>query len=231
MPAPSSPEPTAPGPASDRVTVRRGAGRADYDRHRVHAVLDAGLVAHVGVATPRGPVVLPFAYGRVGDTLYLHGAVGNALLGESDEGELCATVTIVDGLVVARTPFHHSMNYRSVVVRGRGRAVTDPDEVLRALRAVSDHVVATWELQRPVSTSDLRRTRVVALSLDEVSAKVRDGDPIDEPEDLAGPHWAGTVPIRSVFDEPRPAADLVGAPPVPAPVAALAGRPVSAASR
>ena len=193
---------------SDRVRLRRTATRGRYDRDAVHAVLDAGMVAHVGVSTPEGPVVLPMAYGRDDDTLYLHGASANALLGAGVDAELCATVTLLDGLVLARTPFHNSMNFRCVVVRGRGRRITDPDEHRAALVRITDHVVATWDLGRPPSDSELRRTLVLALPLTEASVKVRRGDPVDEPEDVAGPHWAGTVAVRTTFGEPVPAADL-----------------------
>lgn len=176
----------------------------------IHGILDEGIVAHVGVITDDGPVVLPMAYGRTDDTLYLHGAVGNALLGGGADAELCATVTLLDGLVLARTPFHNSMNYRCVVVRGRGRRVEDPAEHERALRIITDHVVATWDHGRPPTPSDLRRTLVLALPLTEASAKVRRGDPVDEPQDLEGPHWAGTVSVTTTFGPPMPAADLAG---------------------
>lgn len=195
-------------PPSPRTRVRRGADRAHYDPGTVRGILDAAMIAHVGVVTDDGPLVLPMAYGRDDDTLYLHGAVANHLLGSADGADVCVTVTLVDGLVMARTPFHNSMNYRSVVVRGRARAVTDPDERLRALRAVTDHVIENWDLGRPVSDAELRRTRVLAVPLDEASAKVRTGDPVDEPEDVAGPWWAGVIPVETRLGAPRPAADL-----------------------
>jgi uncharacterized protein len=209
-------------PASDRVTLRRGVGRGDHDPATVLAILRAGIVAHVGIDTPDGPIVLPMAYGCTEHTLYLHGAVGNALLRGSRHHEVCATVTLLDGLVIARSPFHNSMNYRCVVVRGRGRLVSDADEQMQALRLITDHVVENWHHGRPPSASEITRTQVIALPLDESSAKVRVGDPVDEPSDLDGPHWAGVVPITSSFDAPRPAADLRGEQPPPAPVAALA---------
>ena len=199
---------TSTGPASDRVRVRRLAERGRYDPAGIRSILDEGLVAHVGVTTDEGPVVLPMAYGCIDDTMYLHGAVGNALLGDAVDAELCATVTLVDGLVLARTPFHNSMNYRCVVVRGRGRRVQEPEEHERALRIITDHIVATWDHGRTPSSSDLRRTLVLALPLDEASAKVRSGDPVDEPDDLDGPHWAGTVAVTTTFGPPLPAADL-----------------------
>lgn len=211
------------GPPSDRVRLRRISERGRYDAATITSILDDGLVAHVGVTTPDGPVVLPMAYGHTDGTLYLHGAVGNALLGAAVEVELCATVTLVDGLVLARTPFHNSMNYRSVVVRGRGRRVQDPVEHELALRVITDHLVATWDHGRAPSAADLRRTLVLALPLDEASAKVRSGDPVDEPEDLDGPHWAGTVAVTTQFGTPVPAADLADGIAVPDSVRATFG--------
>lgn len=218
-------DPAAPttAPPSERVRVRRIAERGRYDPAEIHAILDEGLVAHVGIDTDDGPVVLPMAYGRTDDTLYLHGAVGNALLRGAQEAELCATVTLVDGLVLARTPFHNSMNYRCVVVRGRGRRVDDPVEHEDALRRITDHIVATWDHGRTPSEGDLRRTLVLALPLTEASAKVRSGDPVDEPDDLVGPHWAGTVAVTTTFGTPVAATDLRAGIEVPRTVAARFG--------
>lgn len=215
---------TTTGPASERVRLRRAARRARYEPAEIRRILAHGLVAHVGVDTDQGPLVLPMAYGCTDDTLYLHGAVGNALLGAAAEAELCATVTLVDGLVLARSPFHNSMNYRCVVVRGRGRRVDDPTESESALRIITDHVVANWDHGRAPSPSELRRTLVLALQLTEASAKVRTGDPVDEPDDLAGPHWAGTVEVTTTFGPPVPAADLHDGIEVPATVRAAFGR-------
>ena len=209
-------------PASDRVKMRRGANRADYTQDSIRAVLDAGMVAHVGVSTDEGPIVLPMIYGRTDEVLYLHGAVANAMLRGGTNAEVCATVTIVDGLVVARTPFHNSMNYRSVVVRGLATKVTDPDERLVALKLMTDHIVELWDNQRPPSEIDLKKTLVLSVPLTEASAKIRGGDPIDEPEDLAGPHWAGVVPLETRWQLPYDAADLTSGVDVPAPVRALA---------
>jgi nitroimidazol reductase NimA-like FMN-containing flavoprotein (pyridoxamine 5'-phosphate oxidase superfamily) len=215
---------TTPGPASERVRVRRGAIRAEYDRDEVFAVLDAGLIAHVGVVTPDGPIVLPMAYARTADELYLHGSVANAMLRAAVGADVCVTVTIVDGLVLGRSAFHNSMNYRGVVVRGVARKVDDPDEHVRALRMISDHVVANWDTARDPTVTEIRKTMVIAVPLVEVSAKVRAGDPIDEPEDVAGPHWAGHVPIESHFRTPVASADLPAGVATPPAVAALAGR-------
>ncbi|MDE0699619.1 MAG: pyridoxamine 5'-phosphate oxidase family protein [Acidimicrobiaceae bacterium] len=171
-------------------------------------ILDAGLIAHVGVSTPDGPLVLPMAYGHDAENLYLHGAVANHLLGEGEGQEICVTVTCVDGLVVARTPFHNSMNYRSVVVRGKAQRITDDEHKLAALKLVTNHIAEIWDTGRPPSETDLRKTLVLQMPLTESSAKVRSGDPIDDPEDMAGPWWAGVVPIATRFGPPVVAADL-----------------------
>jgi len=216
------------GPASERVTLRRGTIRAEYDRAAMLAVLDAGLVAHVGVVTEDGPIVVPMAYGRSDDTLYVHGSVANAALRAAAGADVCVTVTVLDGLVIGRSVFHNSMNYRSVVVRGATRRVTEPAEHLDALRLVSDHIVSTWATGRTPTDMEIRQTMVLAVALDEMSAKIRGGDPVDEPEDLGGPHWGGHVPIRAVYGAPVPAVDLLAGIAVPEPVAALAGMPVGA---
>jgi uncharacterized protein len=152
--------------------------------------------------------VLPMAYGWTDDTLYLHGSAANSMLRAARGTQVCATVTLLDGLVFARTPFHNSMNYRSVVIRGAARPVDDADEHVFALRCISNHVVDNWDAGRAPTLTEIRKTMVVALPLTEASAKARAGDPIDEPADLGGPHWAGTVPLHRVWGTPVPAADL-----------------------
>jgi hypothetical protein len=213
-----------PGPSSDRVRVRRGAIRAEYDRDAIFRVLDAGLIAHVGVTTDSGPIVLPMAYGRTDDWLYLHGSAANAALRAAVDCDVCVTITIVDGIVVGRSPFHNSMNYRGVVIRGTARLVDDRDEHVDALRLVSDHVVATWDSGRPPTDLEIRKTMVIAVPLVELSAKIRTGDPIDEPEDLDGPHWGGHIPMRSVWEAAVPASDLLDGVEVPSAIASLGGR-------
>jgi nitroimidazol reductase NimA-like FMN-containing flavoprotein (pyridoxamine 5'-phosphate oxidase superfamily) len=203
-------------PASDRVRLRRRPDRGDYDPATVRAILDAGIVAHVGVMTDHGPIVLPMAYGRTDDVLYLHGSAANSMLRAARGSEICATVTLLDGLVFARTPFHNSMNYRSVVVRGIATPVTDPVEHADALRCISDHVVANWDHGRTPTADEIKKTMVIALPLAEASAKTRSGDPIDEPEDLDGANWAGTVALTPTWGTPVPARDLrdgIGPPP------------------
>jgi nitroimidazol reductase NimA-like FMN-containing flavoprotein (pyridoxamine 5'-phosphate oxidase superfamily) len=213
-------------PPSARTTVRRLPERASYDRADVHAILDEGLVAHVGLATDDGPVVIPMLYGRDGDRLLLHGSPASRLLRGGAKGtQMCVTVTLVDGLVLARSAFHHSMNYRSVVVFGQATAVADPDERRAALDVLVEHIVPgrTEEAREP-NDKELRSTLVLALPLDEASVKVRTGPPIDEDEDLDLPHWAGGVPVTTVFGEPEPAPDLAAGIPVPGHVASYRRR-------
>lgn len=185
------------------------------------AILRAGSVAHVAVTTNDGPIVLPMVYGVANNRMYLHGALANGLLKAGASHDICATVTIVDGLVLAKTPFNHSMNYRSVVVRGTARLVSDEAEILVALRAITDHIVPTWDITRPVSASEIRATRVVALQLDEMSAKIRTGGPINVAEDADEKYWCGVVPLVTRFESPIANADSVGE--VPAAVHGLAG--------
>jgi nitroimidazol reductase NimA-like FMN-containing flavoprotein (pyridoxamine 5'-phosphate oxidase superfamily) len=183
---------------TDLTRVRRGAARARYDRELVFAILDEGLVCHIAHVTPDGhPVVLPTIYGRVGDTLYVHGSTASRMLGAALSGPVCVTVTLLDGLVVSRSAFHHSMNYRSVAVFGAARIVDDPAEKDAALAALVEHVVPgrTGDTRRP-SRKELAATTVLALAIDQASAKVRTGPPVEEPEDEALPYWAGVVPLR-----------------------------------
>ena len=197
--------PGAPaGPPTARVKVRRLAERARYDRATIEAILDEGFVCHVGYVVDTGPVVIPTAYARIGDRLYLHGAPANATLRHaSADLPVCVTVTLVDGLVMARSAFHHSINYRSVVVYGTGTEVTDVEEKRAALAAVVEHIVPGRGADaRPPTVEELRATRVVRVPLDEASAKVRTGGPKDDDEDLALPVWAGQLPLRMVPSAP-----------------------------
>lgn len=192
---------------SQRTRVRRHSERASYDRDLVHAILDEGMLAHVGVNTDRGPRVIPMMYARQGDILYLHGAPANQVLTRAASGvEVCVEVTLLDGLVLARSAFNHSMNYRSVVVYGRADRVTNDAEKLHALdvlvrRLTPDRVDAV----RTPSRAELAGTQVLALPLTEVSAKVRTGGPTDDAADLDRPVWAGVIPLTLVAGEPVPA--------------------------
>lgn len=182
-----------------RSRLRRHPERGRYDEATVHAILDEALVAHVGVVTERGPLVLPMAYARVDRTLYLHGAAGNAMLRSAEGQSVCATVTLLDGLVLAKSAFHHSMNYRAVVVFGLAQPLTDEAEQRMALDAIVDRVEPGRAAEaRPPNPSELRSTRVVALELTEASAKVRTGPPIDDEADADWPAWSGTIPLSLV---------------------------------
>ncbi|MGH8976763.1 MAG: pyridoxamine 5'-phosphate oxidase family protein [Acidimicrobiia bacterium] len=182
-----------------RTKVRRKAERGRYQWATLASILDEGVIAHVGFVGPEGVCVLPMAYARVDDLLYLHGAAGNAMLRLlSGGGEVCVTVTLVDALVLSRSAFHHSMNYRSVVVVGRPELVEERGEKERALRAVVDHnLPGRSDECRGPNDSELRTTRVIRLAITEASAKIRTGPPIEEPDDLALPFWGGVVPIVS----------------------------------
>jgi nitroimidazol reductase NimA-like FMN-containing flavoprotein (pyridoxamine 5'-phosphate oxidase superfamily) len=161
--------------------------------------------------------------GEAGDEVLIHGSVSNAMMRAGRDLNVCVTVTIVDGLVVARTPFHNSMNYRSVVVRGLATAIIDADDKVVALQVINDHIAPIWDTARPPSEIDLKKTLVLALPLTEASAKVRAGDPIDEDVDLDGPHWAGVIPLITTWGAPTTAADLRSAAPIPDAVSALTG--------
>jgi hypothetical protein len=197
-------------PPSDRTRVLRNAGRGRYDAPTIHAILDAAPICHVGYVTDDGqPIVIPTIHGRIGDALYLHGAAGNAMLRGIDDRPVSVTATIVDGLVLARSVFHHSMNYRSVVVLGRGRTVEEPDERMAALEAITERISpGRWEHCRLPNEKELRATRVTRVPLAEASAKVRTGPPSDDADDLDLDVWAGVVPWTTSAGAPEPAPDL-----------------------
>ncbi|WP_443044025.1 pyridoxamine 5'-phosphate oxidase family protein [Streptomyces sp. NBC_00322] len=198
---------------TDRTVPTRAKERAAYDREQVHSILDEAYVCHLGFVRDGAPVVLPTLYARVDDHLYVHGSTGSRPLrmaGEPEPGlAVCLTVTHVDGLVLARSAFHHSINYRSVVVHGTAHPVTDPDEKRTALDALVDHVVPGRSLDsRPANPKELAATAVLRLDLTEVSAKLRTGGPNDDPEDATLPYWTGVVPVTTRRGTPIPAADL-----------------------
>ncbi|MCW5253719.1 pyridoxamine 5'-phosphate oxidase family protein [Streptomyces sp. SHP 1-2] len=219
-----------PGPAAytptDRTVPSRSPGRASYDREVVHAILDEGYVCHLGFVRDGAPVVLPTLYARVGERLYVHGSTGSRPLlmtGRADPGlPVCLTVTHVDALVLARSGFHHSVNYRSVMVHGTAHEVTDPEERNVALDALVDHAVPGRSADcRPADRRELAATAVIRLDLDEVSAKLRTGGVNDEPEDYVLPHWAGLLPLRKGYGTPVPDPRLAPGTPVPDYLAAL----------
>src|SRR5208337_4772487 len=187
-----------------RTRVVREPQRGVYDRDAVYQILDEGLVCHVGFVSDGQPFVIPTSYGRSGDNLYLHGSPASRMLRRLGEGvPVCVTVTLLDGLVFARSIFSHSMNYRSVVVLGRAVHVGDPAEKLEALRILSEHIVpGRWKDVRPPNETELKATLVLRLPIQEFSAKVRQGPPIDNEEDYAFPTWAGVLPLALKAEEP-----------------------------
>ncbi|MEU9109595.1 pyridoxamine 5'-phosphate oxidase family protein [Streptomyces xanthophaeus] len=204
---PSTYEPT------DRTVPSRSRDRARYDRETVHSILDQAYLCHLGFVRDGAPVVLPTLFGRVGEALYIHGSTGSRPLlaaGKADPGlPVCVTVTHVDGLVLARSAFHHSLNYRSVVVHGTAYQVTDEEERRTALNALVDQVVPGRSADsRPADARELAATAVIRLDLNEVSAKLRTGGPNDDAEDLDLPYWSGVVPVAPAYGTPVPAADL-----------------------
>ncbi|MGA5068464.1 pyridoxamine 5'-phosphate oxidase family protein [Streptomyces exfoliatus] len=207
---------------TDRTVPTRSRERASYDKALVHSILDEAYICHLGFVRDGAPVVLPTLFARIGDRLYVHGSTGSRPLRATGDGvatpglPVCLTVTHVDGLVLARSAFHHSLNYRSVVVHGTAHQVTDPEELRTALDALVDQVVPGRSADsRPANTKELAATAVIRLDLDEVSAKVRTGGPNDDPEDRSLPHWSGVVPVRGGYGTPVPADDLDPAVAVP----------------
>jgi nitroimidazol reductase NimA-like FMN-containing flavoprotein (pyridoxamine 5'-phosphate oxidase superfamily) len=191
---------------TSRTKVRRLSKRAVYDKARVHEILDEGFLCHVGFTQDDQAYVIPTLYARADEVLYMHGSGASRMLKALAEGvDVCATVTLVDGYVLARSAFHHSINYRSVAILGRAHLVSDLEEKLQALRLITDHIVPhRWDEVRAPNELELRQTVVLALPLEEVSAKVRVGPPADDEEDYALPVWAGIVPIRTQLGPPIP---------------------------
>ena len=189
-----------------RTKVRRLSKRAVYDKTLVHEILDEGFLCHLGFTVDGLPYVIPTLYARSGNRLYLHGSGASRTLKTLSEGvDVCATITLLDGYVLARSAFHHSMNYRSVVVMGRARLLSEPEERLEALRTLTNHLVPhRWEELREPNDLELKQTMVLTLPLEEVSAKVRTGPPVDEEEDYAAPVWAGVIPISTQLGEAIP---------------------------
>ena len=204
---------------SARTSPTRKPDRVHYDRAAVHAVLDEALVCHVGFVVDGRPVVLPQLHARVEDRLYLHGSTGARALRTARAGglDVCVTATLTDGLVLARSAFHHSINYRAVVAHGTATLVEDPAEKEAALAALVDTVApGRMAATRAPTGKELAATAVLRLDLAEVSLKMRTGEPVDDPEDHALPYWAGVLPLTVVAGAPQPAADLPSSAPVPA---------------
>ncbi|HEX4337366.1 MAG TPA: pyridoxamine 5'-phosphate oxidase family protein [Polyangiaceae bacterium] len=191
---------------TERTRARRRANRASYDAGVIHAILDEALVCHVGFALEGQPYVIPTLHVRVGEWLYLHGAVANRMLGALRDGlPACVTATLVDGIVLARSAMHHSLNYRSVVVLGTAELVSDRSEARAALNALVDRVQAGRSAHcRAPNDAELAATSVVRLRIEEASAKVRTGPPVDDPADHALPYWAGVIPVGTTRGSPEP---------------------------
>lgn len=187
-----------------RTKVRRLRKRGVYDKASVHAILDEGIICHVGFVKDGQPYVIPTLYARAAETLYVHGSAVSRMLKSLAGGvDICVTVTLVDGYVLARSAFHHSMNYRSIVILGRAHLVSGRREKLKALRTITDHIVPKrWDEVRKPNELEMKQTSVLALPLEEVSAKVRTGPPVDDAEDYALAVWAGVVPIRRTLGAP-----------------------------
>jgi nitroimidazol reductase NimA-like FMN-containing flavoprotein (pyridoxamine 5'-phosphate oxidase superfamily) len=191
-------------PQTERTKLKRLPKRGHFDRETVYAILDEGFICHVGFAVDGQPFVIPTGYARDGDKLYLHGSQASRMLRNLANGiDACVTVTIVDGLVLARSAFHHSMNYRSVLVFGRATLVDEREEKLAALLALSEHIVrGRWNDVREPTEEELIQTTVLCLPLEEASAKIRTGPPLDDEADYALPIWAGVVPLKLMAGEP-----------------------------
>jgi nitroimidazol reductase NimA-like FMN-containing flavoprotein (pyridoxamine 5'-phosphate oxidase superfamily) len=191
---------------TERTQIRRHAERGVYDREQIYSILDEGYICHLGFTVDGQTYVIPTGYGRSGNQIYIHGSAASRLLCSLSEGiNVCATVTLVDGFVLARSAFRHSINYRSVVILGKARLVTDPTEKMEALRCFTNHLVPNrWEEVRSPNQTEMLKTSVLSLALEEVSAKVRSGPPLDLEEDYSIPVWAGVVPVSPRLGEPIP---------------------------
>jgi uncharacterized protein len=189
---------------TERTKLKRLPKRGHFDRETVYGILDEGFICHVGFAPEGQPFVIPTGYARDGDKLYIHGSQASRMLRTLSTGiDVCVTVTIVDGLVLARSAFHHSMNYRSVVIFGRATLVEDREEKMAALLALSEHFIrGRWADVREPTEEEMKQTTVLSLPLVEASAKVRTGPPLDDEEDYAMDVWAGVIPLRLVAGEP-----------------------------
>jgi uncharacterized protein len=208
-----------------RTELRRLPNRGSHDAEVVHGILDTAFLAHVGFSINGQPFVIPTLYGREGDKLYLHGSAASRMLRELDSGiAACVTVTLVDGLVLARSAFHHSMNYRSVVAFGTARKIANPAEKERALRIISEHLISgRWNDVRLPTEQELKATAVLEFTIEEASAKVRTGPPLDDEEDYALPVWAGVLPLELTPKDALPDSRLPAETPLPEYVRSYSG--------
>ena len=194
---------------SERATVKRLPERGVYDRAAIDAILDEALICHLAFDTDHGPIAIPTIHARIGDVLYLHGSHASRMMRTTVGEQVCVTATIVDGIVAARSAFHHSLNYRSVMVFGTPRKVEDPQERTAAFAAITNHVLpGRWEEARQPNEKEDKGTKLLAIDMVEASAKVRTGPPQDDAEDMSLGIWAGVVPLTMQAGEPIPAPDL-----------------------
>lgn len=209
---------------SGRARVKRLPERGIYDRDTINTILDEALICHVAFDTDNGPVAIPTIHARIGNVLYLHGSPASRMLRSTVGSAVCVTATIVDGIVVARSAFHHSLNYRSVVVFGTPRVVRDREERAAAFAAITDHVLpGRWDEARQPNEIEDKGTKLLAITIDDASAKIRSGPPTDDEEDLALDIWAGVVPLAMQAGAPIPAPDLDAGIEPPASVGRLSG--------
>jgi hypothetical protein len=194
-----------------RTQVNRLPKRGDYAKETIHSILDAAFLCHVGFVVEGQPYVIPTGYGRAGDTLFIHGSAASRMLRNLEKGiDACVTVTLLDGIVLARAAFHHSMNYRSVVILGKATLVSEADAKLEALRLISEQIVpGRWDEARLPNAQELKATTVLSMPIDEASAKVRTGPPVDDEEDYGLDIWAGILPLHIQADEPVPDPRLI----------------------
>jgi nitroimidazol reductase NimA-like FMN-containing flavoprotein (pyridoxamine 5'-phosphate oxidase superfamily) len=215
-------------PVTERTRHRRLREQGSTDRRDLADILAAGVICHLGVMVDGCPMVIPTVYGLAGDTLYLHGSVASRSLVSAPQATICVTVTHLDGLVLARSVFEHAVNYRSAMIYGTPRPVTDPAEKLAGLRALTEHIVpGQWDYARRPNKKELAKTTLLALALAEASVKIRTGPPDDgDSPDAALPVWAGVLPLAAAWQAPGPDPVLPAGIPLPPHIAALAHRPV-----
>ena len=188
---------------TERTRVRRISDRGHYDQDTIYPIIDEAMICHVGFIQNNNPVVIPTIHARLGNTLYIHGSGASRMLKViTNQNNICVTISLIDGIVLARSAFHHSMNYRSVVIFSSGRKIDDPEEKLNALKAVSEHLIPErWDDVRQPNQKELDATTVIAISLEEASAKVRTGPPSDDEDDYKLSVWAGVLPITLIKEE------------------------------
>ena len=191
-------------PISNRNRVKRISNKSDYSKETVHAIIDEALFCHLGIIHDGKPVVIPTIHARMGDQIVFHGSNASRLLKISNNNEICVTITLLDGLVMARSLFNSSMNYRSAVIFGKGEIIKDHDERMAAFKSITDHIApGRWDDARQPNNSELKQTSVVRMPIDEASAKISMGPPDDEDEDYALDYWAGVIPINQTYGEPE----------------------------